>query len=388
MRTPFRLGRLRALDVRRHGRPMTRRSRTLRRCVASMLLCAAWPGGAHALTYFGLVNTGELYASSSAGVTWTARAALPVRDARALLAGATASELYLASASGSFYRSADAGVTWTAVGAVPASDVAALAPYTGRLVLVTRSGSVYASTDAGATFTAVGAIAAPDLVGIARLTTTLVAVSRTGSAYRSTDGGATWIAAGTLPVSDAVSVAAFANKFHVLTATGDIATSADAGATWTFVSTLSQSGMTALVASASELMACMNTGEVATSSDGLSWTWRGALGQMSVLALATDQPNATAVGAPEPAAADAFSVRAGRPGDAMTLAFALDRAADVSVDAYDLAGRRVAQPLTRERLQAGATTRAWRPDALARGVYFIAAHVGDALVTRHAVWLK
>ena len=122
---------------------------------ARAVLCAAvlvcLPGAAHALTLFGLLDTGELYASADGGVNWAIRSTLPVRDAVALVAGATSSELLMASERGSFYRSTDAGNNWTAVGAIPASDVSALVGFQGRYLLLTASGSVYSSTDAGAT---------------------------------------------------------------------------------------------------------------------------------------------------------------------------------------------------------------------------------------------
>ena len=87
---------------------------------------AAVPGTGQAATLFGLVDTGELFTSSDLGVTWRPAGVLPVHDAAALVAGASSSDLYLASASGSVFRSLNAGSTWTAVGALPASGVVAI----------------------------------------------------------------------------------------------------------------------------------------------------------------------------------------------------------------------------------------------------------------------
>jgi photosystem II stability/assembly factor-like uncharacterized protein len=64
-------------------------------------------------THFGLVDTGELFASTDAGANWTLRSTLRVRDAVALSAGASSTELFLASETGSIYRSDDAGMSWT-----------------------------------------------------------------------------------------------------------------------------------------------------------------------------------------------------------------------------------------------------------------------------------
>ena len=73
---------------------------------ASGLIAASSSG---ATTFFGLINTGELYSSPDQGLTWAIRSSLPVRDAVALSAGASTSQLYLASARGVVYRSPDAG---------------------------------------------------------------------------------------------------------------------------------------------------------------------------------------------------------------------------------------------------------------------------------------
>ena len=107
---------------------------------AALLVIAAFTAPAHAATLFGLVNTGEIYASANGGATWTGRAVLPVRDAIALVAGVTSNDLLLATESGSVYRSTDAGTSWIAVGAVPANDVTALVASNGRSLLVARSG--------------------------------------------------------------------------------------------------------------------------------------------------------------------------------------------------------------------------------------------------------
>ncbi len=350
---------------------------------------AAIAGPAFALDLFGLVDTGELFVSTDEGSTWSIRSALPVRDARGLLAGTTSAELYLASESGAVFRSTDAGVTWSAIGGIPAGDVVALVPYPGRLVLLTRSGGVFASIDSGVNFTAVGAIAASDVIGGARLGTSLAAIGRRGDVHVSQDAGATWSLVGTLPVSDAVSVAAFSNRLFVLTATGSVARSQDLGATWSFVGTLSQSGASSLVAGIGGLMACVETGEVATSADGVQWTWRGAIEQLRVQALASNQPHPTAVGGTEPPVrALEFTLASNPVRDAATLMFDLAHETAVVVTVHDLAGRVVARPVSGEILPAGRTQRSWRPDALAAGVYWLRARVGDEVVMRKMARLR
>ena len=356
--------------------------------ILSVALLVAVPAPASVLSHFGLVNTGELFESADGGASWTIRSTLPVRDATALIAGATSSELFLASRSGSFYKSSDAGMSWSAISAVTASDIAALVPYPGRLLLLTRSGSVYASLDGGNSFSAVGTLTTFDLAGAARHGASVFAVSRTGSVYRSEDAGATWSAVGTMPVSNAVGMAAFVNRLYVLTATGDVARSDDLGASWSFVSTLSQSGMTALHGGFSGLLAATGAGEVAASADGDSWTWRGTINQLTVMALASDQPNPTAVGLPEAEAYASFALGSNPARGAATLVFTLEREVLVSVTLHDLAGREVARPIAGERFSAGRAERSWRPTGLASGLYFLRARMGDRLQTQRVVWLR
>jgi hypothetical protein len=342
--------------------------------LAAMALLSL-PRPVSALTHFGLVDTGELFVSQDGGASWAILATLPVRDATALIAGASASELFLAARSGSFYKSSDAGMSWSAISAVPASDLVALVPYPGRLLLFSRSGSVFGSLDGGASFSATGTLIESDLAGAARLGASVFAVSRNGSVFGSSDAGATWSAVGTLPVSNAVAMAAFLDRLYVLTETGDLARSADLGASWSFVSTLSQSGMTSLLASSGELLAASAAGEVAASANGLTWTWRGAINQLTVTALASDQPNPTAVGLPEPGTLATFALASNPARGEATLVFDLDRESVVTVEVHDVSGRQVALPLAGERVPAGRVIRAWWPQGLASGLYFVRARV-------------
>lgn len=358
------------------------------RAIAAAAAIVTLASPALALDHFGLVDTGELFVSTDGGSTWSVRSTLPVRDARGLLAGMTSSELYLAAESGSVFRSTDAGVTWSSIGGVVANDVVALVPYPGRLVLFTRGGGVFTSTDGGVNFTPVGSVAASDVIGGARLGTALVAVGRRGDVHVSQDVGAAWTPAGTLPVPDAVSVAAFDNRLFVLTATGGVARSENLGATWIFIGALSQSGATSLIPGSTGLMACVETGEVTTSPDGVQWTWRGAIDQLRVKALASDQPHPTAVGGTEPIRALAFTLATNPVRDVATLTFDLAHEAAVVVTVHDLAGRIVARPLGGEILPPGRSQRSWRPDALGPGLYWIRARAGHEVVSRRMARLR
>ena len=355
-------------------------------CAGISLLGAPVPG--NAATLFGLVDTGELFASTNAGASWDLRSTLPVRDAVALTAGGSSSQLFLASESGSFYRSSNAGTTWSWVSTVPASDVTALLSYSGHLLLSTRAGSLYASLDEGGSFSPVGVISASDLVSIARQQSANFALTRTGTVYRSSDDGVSWVASGNVTTSDAVEIASFNSQLHVLTATGALARSADGGANWTFVSTLSQVGMTGLLSTSSELVATTAGGEVAATPNGNAWTWRGVIGQLTVKAIADDTPTTTGIDAVAPAIASRFLGAWPNPARAEAkLTFDLPGVAVTSVSLYDVQGRLIAQPLAGARLPGGRSTHAWRPANLPRGAYILRAEWDGQSESRPFVWL-
>jgi hypothetical protein len=362
---------------------------TTRRSALSFMaaLCASLVSASPAigLNYFGLVDTGELFVSANNGATWTGLSTLPVRDAVGLIAGASSTDLYLISQSGSVYRSIDAGASWTGIAAIPASDVTALVPYPGRLLLLTRTGGIYASLDGGASFSGIGTITASDLVAGARSGTSVVALSKSGGVYRSSDAGVSWSAVGSIAVSNARAIVDYQNLLYVLTETGDVARSADQGASWTFVSTLSQTGMTALLATPGELVATTGAGEVAASSDGLTWTWRGVINQLTVRALASDQPFPTAVGEPEAAGLAFRGVWPNPVHGRATLAFELGERVPVTVSIHDLAGREVARPMDGDFLGPGSLLRVWQASDLPSGVYFIAARIGAEQTVRRVV---
>ena len=353
-------------------------------CALAGLLLA---GPARAVTLFGLLDTGELYASADGGVTWSIRATLPVRDAVALVAGESSTELLLASAGGSIYASGDAGASWAAVAAVPASDVVALGGAPGICLLLTGSGSVYRSTDAGVTWVGVGAITASDLTSVARLNGAWYALARTGGVYRSQDEGATWTAVGAITTSEAVELATYVGRLYAISASGDAYESQDAGVSFAAVGTLSHVGTSALAASEGELVAGLETGETAVSSGATSWTWRGTINQLRLRALATDIPTTTGVGPPGEVA---LALRTPYPNpatSAVRLALDLARESVVTLSVHDIAGREVARPIAGELLPAGTVTRLWRPEGLRPGVYVVRATADGTALTRRLVWL-
>jgi photosystem II stability/assembly factor-like uncharacterized protein len=248
-----------------------------------------------AATLFGLVDTGELFASTDDGATWEVHATLPVRDAVGIAAGSTTSELYLASRGGAVYRSDDGGNSWAAVGAVATCDVVALGVRPDEAVmLLTESGVVYSSTDKGATFAARGTITGSNSASLVVVSTdTLFSLMETGEVNRSVDGGVDWTTVGVIPVSDGVNLRVLDSELYVLTGTGGIYRSEDGGSTWMPVGTLSQVHMIGFISDGTQLFAATREGHVATSVDGVDWTWLGSINQLSVMALGTDVPAAS-----------------------------------------------------------------------------------------------
>ncbi len=355
---------------------------------ALALIALILPYRAHALTVFGLVDTGELFASVDGGVTWQACAALPVRDAVALLAGTSPQELFLAAASGSLHRSTDAGVSWTAIAAVPASDVIALVPLAGKLLMVCQRGDIFASSNGGATFALIGTISSSDLVAATVLGGSIFALSASGIVHRSDDAGSAWDEVGAITVSNAVAIAAEVHRLYALTSTGDIARSDDLGATWAFTSTVSQSGMTSLFAAPDALLATTAAGEIAASADGATWAWRGTIDQLHVRALASDQPHPTSVGGSDIARVAFLGPRPNPVrGSEARLAFELDRESIVTVSVFDLAGRQLARPIRGERMGPGRIERAWDASGIRAGLCFVSACMGNRCEVRRMVVL-
>ncbi len=96
----------------------------------------------------------------------------------------------------------------------------------------------------------------------------------------------------------------------------------------------------------------------------------------------------TGVGPPGPPARLEFAARPNPAWGSATLAFDLDRAAEVTVRVFDLAGREVARPLAGERMPPGHTARLWQPEVLPDGIYFLHAVVAGREIVQRLVLLK
>jgi photosystem II stability/assembly factor-like uncharacterized protein len=345
----------------------------------ALALLTLAPAG-RAATLFGLISTGELYGSSDNGATWTVRATLSVRDAVALVARLSTTDLFLASRSGSVYHSTDGGATWTGVGAVPASDVVDLAIRPdGALLVLTTAGSLYRSSDGGVNFSAVATLTGPNFVSLTQ-TTLLVrqyALTRTGEAYESADGGTTWTPKGAFAASNAVRVRAVQGTLFALTDAGDLYRSADAGANWTAAGTLSQVGMRGLVANGTSLAAASREGHVATSADGVAWTWRGSMNQLSLAALASNEPAVTTGLEPGGVAGVLLGAPYPNPSpQAVSFAIQLPEGTEVELLLHDVGGRQIAEWAPRS-YPAGTHTMTWDPAVAHEGLYFLTIRTSD-----------
>jgi len=346
------------------------------------LALLALAGRAHGTTLFGLVNTGEIYASTDQGASWSVRATLPVHDAVEISAATTSSQLLLAGASGSIYGSSNGGVTWSGTGAAPATDVVdLLIRPDASVVLLTASGSIYLSTDLGHSFSGLSALDGSNFVSLALnadATVNLYALTATGEVYLSTDGGATWAGKGAMPVSNAVRLLGQSSTLYALTATGDLYASADDGATWIGAGTLSQVGTTSLTRDGATLLAATGAGEVAASTDALHWTWRGTINQVTVRSLGVDTPMASGVGNPA-RGADLSSARLWpnpvTPGRALAFDLRMSAPGDLRLAVFDAAGREVAERPP-QALESGEQRLEWNPGLRVPGTYFVRLSTG------------
>ena len=340
-----------------------------------VLVLGALP--ARAATIFGLVDTGELYASVDGGVTWAAQSALPVSDAVAIAAAETSNELFLATQSGLVYRSVDGGASWGAVGSVLGSDVVdMLILPSGDILLLTSAGTLYRSQDDGVSFAAIALLTAPNLVGLSRdENDDLYIVARTGEVSRSTDGGTSWSTVGAVTSSAVVRTLGSGSNLYILTDAGDVAESNDQGASWSFVGTISQVNMRGLTLDDGNLVAATKEGLVATSADAANWGVVGSINQLNVVALGNNTPTATGAGPVHPPAALEMTVLSVWPNPAgagpTRLRFRLPVAATVTIEAYNVRGQRVARRAPEAFASGGDYTVAWSLGALPSGVYFV-----------------
>jgi len=133
--------------------------------IAAIVSTSDHPVGA--ATLYGLVDTGELFASADKGVTWHVRATLPTSDAIGIASSTDGPNMFLATRSGVVYRSSDDEDTWLAIGTIPAGNVVDIAIRgDGGILLLTATGAVYVSTDGGTNFVAQASLSGSNFVSL------------------------------------------------------------------------------------------------------------------------------------------------------------------------------------------------------------------------------
>jgi len=341
--------------------------------VLGLVLGLAVPASAAAAALFGLVDTGELYRSTNGGATWTIQATLTVGDAVGLAASSSASVLTIVTRSGTVYRSTDAGTSWSAIGAITAADIAAFTILAdGKLLALTQSGTLYRSVDGGLTFTGYGVLTASNFVSLIRgPLDRIYALTRTGEVYESQTSGASWTPVGSVAVSNAVSLGRKVSELYILTESGEIYRSLNYGVTWLAVGAITANNMSAIAASGSSIVACARSGEIYESSSGASWTAVGAVNQLQVMSLGSDEPLATGVEIEEGSPKLVIGVPYPNPArGAGTFPFALGVPGTVRLELYDVQGRLVAS-VAETSFGSGPHALAWAPKGLAAGRYLV-----------------
>ena len=352
--------------------------RTLSTCF--LLLCLVSPAPANAATLFGLVDTGELFASVDGGVSWSVLSTLPVSDATAIAAAETSSELYLATESGLVYRSTDGGLNWTATGAVSASNVVDMLIHSsGDIYLLTKTGDIYLSSDDGVSFSAMATLTASNHValdGDEGGGDNLYTLTQTGEVAKSVDGGSTWNVVGAITTPDAVDIQSLGLDLYVLTGTGIISRSTDQGVTWMTVGTVSQVHMTGMTRDGQTWVTTTKEGLVATSTDATSWSFVGSINQLNVIAIGNDLPQATGIGPERPPSITVLSMSPPWPNPLgaqglVNIAFDLPVADVVSLQLFNPAGQLVVRRPAQRFPAAGEHTVSWAIPTLPSGIYFV-----------------
>jgi hypothetical protein len=342
-----------------------------------------------AASLFAIVDTGELYQSSNGGASWVIRATIAVHDAVGLAASSSASNLTMMTRSGSVYQSGDGGLSWSGVGAITASDLAAFTILPdSKILALTASGTLYQSADGGVSFTGLAALTSSNCVSLIRGPLgRLYALARTGEVYQSNTNGTSWTVVGAVPVSNAVAIQRKGAELFVLTETGEVYRSLNDGVSWVSVGAITASNLSAMAVSGGSLVVGARTGEVYQSATGTAWAPLGAVNQLDLVALGSDEPLATGVQVEE--TTPRLAIRAPYPNPALggeaTFPFTLDRPAEVRLELYDVQGRLVASRAS-ESLHKGAHGFAWAPKGLGTGRYFVR-YVVSGRQTAAASWV-
>ena len=222
------------------------------------------------------VDGGNLYTSTDAGVTWTARD--QARNWQSVASSADGSKLVAAVEVGNIYTSTDSGATWTARDSVRRWQSVASSADGVNLVAVEYNGRIYSSVNSGVVWTARDSARTWSAVASSSSGSNLVAVVNGGAIYTSTDVGTNWVQRSSENrLWAAVASSANGQKLVAAEVNGLIYTSANAGTNWTAQAGSGARFWTSLASSAdgSELLASTYGGKLYTSADsGVTWVAR------------------------------------------------------------------------------------------------------------------
>jgi hypothetical protein len=214
---------------------------------------------------------GQLYTSTDAGATWTARET--TRYWRWGASSADGTKLVAVVQNGQLYTSTDSGVTWTPresnrswVNVASSSDGV-------KLVAVVQNGQIYTSTDSGITWTPRETNRIWQAVASSADGTKLVAGAWNDQIYTSADSGVTWTARESVRTWRCAASSADGTRLVVAVEGGQIFTSSDSGTNWTAHGSANGYESIACSADATKLAAVVEGGSIYTSTDsGVSWT--------------------------------------------------------------------------------------------------------------------
>lgn len=133
---------------------------------------------------------------------------------------------------GQIYTSTDAGLTWTARDSARSWSSVASSSDGSMLVAVVQNGQIYTSSDVGLTWTARDSVRMWRSVASSSDGSMLVAVAISGQIYTSSDAGLTWTPRDTVRNWISVASSSDGNKLIATEYSGQIYTSADAGISW------------------------------------------------------------------------------------------------------------------------------------------------------------
>jgi hypothetical protein len=238
-------------------------------------------------------GTDGVITSNDSGASWVPNPSAPLARlaiANSVASSADGSKLFAIenidgnpNQSGSIYASTDAGITWNRIAdarhwtSIASSADGTKLVATDHINRNSGSGYIYTSSDSGATWTQSGDNVGWQSIAMSSDGSKLIAASYKGKLYSSSDFGVTWIARDTDRFWSLVGSSADGTKLFAAESAGNIYTSVDSGQNW--ISRAPTADWFALASSTdgTKLVATANGKQIFTSSDsGVTWVLRDA----------------------------------------------------------------------------------------------------------------